>query len=634
MRKKALVVLAILFLGFLFWLYLARNRLLDTAIESTGSAVVGARVELDGLNLDLVHLDARFNRLQITNPRDTWRNVIEFGPSRFDVRAEPLVWNRFVVDEFSVTGIRMNAPRRSNGALPGTSGSSGPGLFERAKRSFLEELERSPVFSLRRLASHQVNVDSVLAALQIGVVDSVRILKASLETEVSSWRSRISQLDPRGTLKGIQQLVQPIRPSRIQNVQELTEALERVKTAQVRLRTLEDQLKPSLTDAKAALEDLRRRLSLVDNWVREDLERARGRLGLPNLEPAAISQMLFGRAVAEKALSAIYWIGLARQAMPVAKKARAFATAGSVQKPPRGKGVNVQFPVKRRWPKWLIRRILISATSSWQDSARFWNVSGEVTGLTSHPAAYGKPATLHLNGRVPGGTQFQLNGVLDHRGEQALDQFEFVAHRVPLGKVPLVQAELLPKAVVLGPSETTFDVALQGEVLMLHLTLVSPRAKFILPEPPKNTPLARILRQVFMDLPVLRLEAWIRGRVDQPHFAFRSNLDGVLSQKLKEAVGREVQEARARIERRVRKVADQERAELERWYSEQVDPLLEEVKTYGAQIEEARRTLEEKRRVLERRIEEEKKKAKRKLEEKAKQKAKGAVRNLLQGRSP
>ncbi len=634
MRKKALLVLGILLLGLLVWLYLARNRLLDSAIETAGSAMVGARVELDGLNLDLAHLEARFNRLQVTNPRNTWKNLLEFGPSRFDVRAEPLIWNRFVVDEFSVTGIRIDSPRESDGALPGEPQAAGPSLFERAKRSFLDELERSPVFDLRRLASRRVNVDSVLAVLQIGVVDSVRMLKASLDREVASWHGRVSEMDPRQTLKEIQDLVQPIRPADIRTLQELTDALERVKAAQAKLRTLEKQLDPSLKEAKKTLVDLRQRFSLLDDWAREDLQRARRRLGLPNLEPAAVSQMLFGRAVVEKALGALYWVGLARRAVPVAEKARAFAAAGSVKKPPRGKGVNVVFPVKHAWPKWLVRRILISATSSRTDTTRRWDVTGEVTGLTSHPAVYGKPATLRLKGSVPGGARFDLSGVLDHRGNQPVDQFELNASRLRLGKIPLAHASVLPEAVVLGSSETQFSLDLEGEALTLHLTLVSPKAEFVLPRPGEDSPLVRVIQGVFTDLPALQLEVWIRGTIDRPHFAFRSNLDVVLSRKLKEAVGREVQRTRARVEAHVQKVADQQRAELERWYGKRVQPLLQQVEAYRAQIEEARRMLEEKRKALEGRIEDEKRKAKRQLEEKAKSKARSAVKNLLKGRHP
>ena len=630
MRKKALVVLAIVLLALLVWLYLSRNRLLDSAIEAAGSALVGAKVEVDGVDVDLVHLRAGFARLQITNPRDTWHNLLEFGPSQFDVRAEPLVWNRFVVDDFSVTRIRINSPRSSDGALPGGKEAPGPSLFERAKRGFLARLEQTPAADLGRLATRKVNVDSILKVLEIGTVDSVRQLKDSLQQQVQFWRKRVPELDPRRKLREIQALVEPIRPADIRTVQELTDALERVKKAQGELQSLRTEVEPVLAEASGALKTVRARFARVDDWARQDLQRARSKLGLPSLEPAAISEMLFGRAIVEKALGAIYWVGVAREAMPVATKARALAQAGSVKKPPRGKGVNVIFPVKHRWPKWLIRHIEISATSSRTDTTRRWDFAGEVTGLTSHPAVYGKPATLSLEGQVPGGSRFELSGVLDHRHEVPVDQFELRTTRLRLGRVPLVQAKYLPEAVVLGASDVTFNLDLEGEKMELHLALVSPDARFVMPESSDRAGAASLLRQVFEDLPTLQLEAWIQGHVDRPRFRFRSNLDRVLSNKLKQVAGQQIERARGRVEARVRQEVEKQKADLERWYAENVEPLVQQVNSYKAELEKERQALEEKRKELEQRIEEEKKKARRQLEGKAKK----AVKSLLQGRRP
>jgi uncharacterized protein (TIGR03545 family) len=626
MRSKALIVLAVVLLILLSGLYLYRNRLIETSIEAAGTTMVGAKVEIDRLNLDVGRLALRFQRLQVTNPNDTWRNLFEFGPSRFQVEAEPLLWNRFVVRELSVEEIRFNSPRESDGAVPGAKGVA-PSLFEQAKESLLARLQQAPAYDLTRLVNRKVNVDSVLAILEIGVVDSVAALQRSLTAGVQEWSKLLPTLDPRPRLSDVERLIKGIRPAEIQTVDELVSALDRVNRAEKTISALKTDLDAAVRKAEADLGGTRSRILRVDDWVQADIKRAKSKIGLPDLSPAGMAEMLFGRAVVDRILGSLYWVGLARQVMPYVEKAEQVAKAGKVERPPRGRGQDIVYPVRNRWPKWLIRRIFISAASSTADTARAWRASGEVTGLTSHPPVYGKPATFVLEADIPGGKSVAIKGLLDHTQEVPVDEFTLTALGLGIGEVALVNAPYFPNRLRLDRLDAELRFRLVGDDLDLELNIVAPRPLFQFAETQRGDPrVARFVREVFAGLTRLELEAGVRGAVSSLNLFVRSNVDEVLSARIRSLVGAQVQAAQREIERRLRARADQEKQKFQAWYGKEVQPLVGQAQQYKRLVDDRDRILSEMKTQLEERIEQEKKKVERSVREQAKKKLKELIK--------
>lgn len=626
MRSKALAVVAFTAVAALVTLYLYRNRIVESGIEAAGTTVVGAKVELEGLYLDLGRLALRFRRLQVTNPSDTWRNLFEFGPSRFQLEAEPLLWNRFVVRELSVEEIRFNSPRQSDGAVPGAKGVA-PSLFEQAQQSLLARLQQAPAYDLTRLLNRKINVDSVLATLEIGVVDSVGELQRSLKAGVQKWSKLLPTLDPRPRLSEVEKLIKGIRPADIQTVDELVTALDRVNRAEKTISALKTDLDAAAQRAEVDLSGTRSRITRVDDWVQADIRRAKSKIGLPDLSPAGMAEMLFGRAVVDRILSSLYWVGLARQMMPYVEKAEQVAKAGKVERPPRGHGQDIVFPVRNRWPKWLIRRIFVSAASSTADTARAWRASGEVTGLTSHPPVYGKPAAFNIKADMPGGKSFAIKGSLDHTQAVPVDEFTLTARGLDLGEVALVNAPYFPNGLRLGRLDAELRFRLVDDDLDLELNIVAPRPLFQFAETQGGDPrVARFVQEVFAGLVRLQLEAGVRGAVSSLNLFVRSNVDEVLSDRIRSLVGAQVQAAQREIERRLRARADQEKQNFLAWYGQEVQPLVGQAQQYKRLVDDRDRILSDMKTGLEKRIEQEKKKLKRTLRERAKKKLKQLIK--------
>ena len=77
MRWKGIIFIAILFVIFIILSFLLTDKWLENQLEETGTALIGAQVEVDGLQFSLIDLSIKWQRLQMTNPNNTMRNMIE-----------------------------------------------------------------------------------------------------------------------------------------------------------------------------------------------------------------------------------------------------------------------------------------------------------------------------------------------------------------------------------------------------------------------------------------------------------------------------------------------------------------------------------------------------------------------------
>ena len=83
MRWKGLIFLAaVIAFGVILSLFFL-DRWVESGLENAGSSIVGAKVEIDGLDLDVAGLSIEWQRLQVTDPNSTMQNVIETGRTAF-----------------------------------------------------------------------------------------------------------------------------------------------------------------------------------------------------------------------------------------------------------------------------------------------------------------------------------------------------------------------------------------------------------------------------------------------------------------------------------------------------------------------------------------------------------------------
>jgi len=95
-------------------------------IESAGTAIVGAKVELDKADVSLSPLGLTLLGLKVTNPDAPMTNVFEAGRIAFHMDGPNALRRKVLIEEMSVEDVRLNTPRKTSGAVAST----GPSPFE------------------------------------------------------------------------------------------------------------------------------------------------------------------------------------------------------------------------------------------------------------------------------------------------------------------------------------------------------------------------------------------------------------------------------------------------------------------------------------------------------------------------
>ena len=83
MRWKGIIFLVVLAVLVFVLNLVFTDRWLEKRLESAGSAVVGAKVELERLDFSLLGLQMRWDSLQVANPKNTMKNILTSGKTDF-----------------------------------------------------------------------------------------------------------------------------------------------------------------------------------------------------------------------------------------------------------------------------------------------------------------------------------------------------------------------------------------------------------------------------------------------------------------------------------------------------------------------------------------------------------------------
>ena len=115
MRTKGIIFLLVLFGLFLLIFFLLSDRWLERRMEFAGSALIGAKVEFDGVDFSFLNLHLKWDSLRVTNPDNTWKNIFETQKAEFDLDFLPLFSKKYIIENLQLEGLRFNTVRKTDG---------------------------------------------------------------------------------------------------------------------------------------------------------------------------------------------------------------------------------------------------------------------------------------------------------------------------------------------------------------------------------------------------------------------------------------------------------------------------------------------------------------------------------------
>ena len=534
-RWRAIVPLVLLLaLIVATWLLFA-DRVGRLAVERSGTAVLGARVDVRAFHISLWRGDVTIAGFVAASPFDSLENLFEADQLVADLDLLPLLEKKVVIDRLAATGLRFGTVRTTSGFVP--SDGSGPTsqVLANARSWAAQPALQVPVL---QLATGKLSIDS-LDPRRLHTVLAAESLATRADSSAKAWGDALGSLDVPGTADSaaaFARRLQTAKPTDLGLINEARRMVDRVKQTRDRLSTLERGVRAgvgSLDGGLAALHAARQR----------DYAFARSLVKLPPIDASAIGWVLFGPAAVHRFQRALYYTQLGRAYMPPGLLPREQPGPRRARR----SGVRVEFPRERRLPGFLLR----DAELSFQlgvDSAGPRRYAGRLRGLTSAPALYGRPTTLEASA-----PSVAIEAQFDHVRAPPRD---IAGGRVRDVALPAIRLPSLPIRLAPGRGDVSLGFALYGDSIRGRWHVTAPTAGWQRDSGTAGGQAADLVWRVLSGIGQLELTAELSGTIGRPALHVRSNLDQAVSDQLRAMVGEEVAAAEARVRAMVDRFAD------------------------------------------------------------------------------
>ena len=414
MRWKGLIFLVIFLSAIILISIFFIDKWVEAGLEKAGELAVGAKVEIDNLNFSLIKLTIEWDRLQVTDPKNTMQNIIETGTVSFKMNSPALFRKKYIIEEMTLAGIKTATPRMNDGALPKkdepiSEKDAKPDMIDKTKIKLEKEIKNLPImnFDMDNIKKN-LNVDKLIETADIKIIGKLDSVKNDITTTTDKWQTFYKTFKPENDLKKIKTDFENIEPKNIKDIPTLIKTVDKIKSARDRLQKINDDVNVKHEEIRNDYNRLSIYTTQVDNWFSEDYQNLLRKAKLPDLNVKNIGKILFGATVVKKFNKYLDYLKFVRKYMPkkseTSKKDTSKRMAGQV----------IHFPTFNNWPSFLIKNINLSGQTGPTKEEPGLNISGDITGITSQPWIYNKPAIVELKAHQQNDPSGSLTAVLDH----------------------------------------------------------------------------------------------------------------------------------------------------------------------------------------------------------------------------
>ena len=557
-RWKAAVPLALFVSLLVFgWIFFV-DRVVERGIEAAGSAMAGAMVELDEVDVRVRSGVVILRNLQVTDRDAPMTNLVQAEELIAQIRLLPLLEKKVFIDTLAVRGVRFGTERATSGAIERPD--QGSGAVRQRVEAWAEQVP-IPEFSLEGLTG-TVNVASI-SPDSLQTPRLARGIASAADSSRQEWGAQLRAINPQPMIDSAQAFANSlegasVRSLGLRGVPRAISTLQTTVTAVTETRAALTLLEQSVTGGVA---DLRQRVNALDAARAADLASARNLLQIPSLDAPDISPALFGQVGLERIQQLLYWAQMAERYLPPGLDPR--RRAG----PPRARmsGTTIDFVGRGGLPGFTLGvaeidlRIDSAASGAGLYRAR-------VSDLTSSPSVLGRPLRISASrseGNV-GPDAVEFAAVLDHVTSAMRDSVGVSLTGVSL---PSVTLPGLGTRIDFGRGENEITFLRTGDSVSGRLVWSSSRVSWDRGSLGSGR-VQDILWRTLSALQNVEVEVGITGSVDGPSIEVRSNVGGEISRSLQRELRAEVEaaelRARAEVERLVEQPIADARAQVSR----------------------------------------------------------------------
>ena len=613
MRWKGLITLLVLAALVIAAGFIFTNTWLEKLIERSASNALQSKVEIDNLDVSLLSLHFSWDSLQVADPKDPWKNMLTAGKTEFDMEFLPLLYKKKVIDNIQLSNVSWGGKRTTDGTWKTRKekvDDGKPSFLDKTRERLQAKVDDYPIPDLSGF-SGKVNVDSILALLDITSVQKIDSLQQNARELYSSWDKKFADFHLDDDLKDVETRLRAIKPDEIKTLTELQSSLNTVQSVRKEVDSLKTLISTTKSDLFSDLDATKSGLKVMDDWVREDISKVMDKAKLPDISRQQIGVLLFGGQVVGKVNEVLLLTQRAREL-----QARFKSDKPKKESPPRFKGQTIHFSGKHVYPSFWIKHVELSGVIPEK-----YSFTGTLTDLVSQQPVIGKPTLLELKGTKGSKTAMNVTGEWNYLApDDPQEHFKFALNGVGFKDVSLIKSEkasYLPQKIDKGVANINASLDILKDNMNGKVGFVGDGLSFDFPES-KGGRADKLVREVFASVDEVTFDAGWKSNDNNTDFSLGSNLDSKVAGAMKSVVGKEVEQARAKIEGNVRERVNKERTKAEALVNEKNSQLRSRIQEYEDKVDEYRAAYEAKKKEIEDRIEAEKKKAENQVKDKLK----------------
>lgn len=605
MRKKFVYFVLIPVVIVCVIVYLFLDSWVTLGLEYAGEKSVGAKVEIDGLHVTLSPLGIRWARLQAANPSDPWRNIAETGQVRFAMDAGQLLRGKYIVETMEVNELILGTKRSTDGSIPkppqAATAPDTVGTFTAKAQNALDKtVEKTPMTNLNLFASG-INADSLVRALDIRTLGHLDSLRQQAIAASHQWEAAGAEFETsKKKMADIEAGIKSINTAQLNSLPAITSAIGTVDNAVKGVKEISATFATRKSAIEADVAALTASAGSTERIAAEDFTRLKAMARIPNLNTAGIARLLVGDEMYARALSYLHWIDFAREHV------RNYQSKPAYEKPPRMRGQDIHFPVERAYPKFWIRKVLVSGGTDSAGTGEVIHARGEVKNITNDQSVTRVPLTIALKGTEGGGRAFSLDGTIDRTREVPYDEYSARLDGVPLAAFALGKGDFLSAKITDARMNSSVLVKVPGTSFDARTGMVLSRFRVAFAGEPKNA-LERIIRDVLQTIDAfeVNLRLWTTG--GKFDVAIATDLDDKIAARVQAVLGAELTKLQNALKSKLDAAIAVKRAEVEKLVAGWKGEVEKQLGAYQSLLAEKSALVDGKKKELTDRLEKEKK---------------------------
>lgn len=610
----AVLVIVGLFFGASFFV---TNSFVEELLEDQASYANGAKVEIDNLEFDVFNLDMSWDRIQVTNPENTFSNTFETGRADFDVKIWPLVLgNNVIVENMQLNGFQLNTERETDGKieLPEKTESTSEDTdseqgFASAIASDISKEVRANAQAKFDGVKGKLNADSLVASIDLSSVKKMDSLKNHLSTSYSEWTNRLKTVNLAKDAETLKKQAEAIDLKKIKDIKTVKSTIDNINSMRSRVDSVRKGLVALKSDFENEVKATTSSIGQVDNWIREDYDYASNLAKLPKIDAQNIGQTLFGEELLGDIDTYLSYAVTAREYLNRLK-------GEEEEKIERYKGKDYKFSDKYDYPGFWVKNVDLSGVTNSN-----LELSGKATNITSDQDKVGNPTLINLTGVDEKGTGVVVKGELNYLEEKPRETFEASYQDFSLRNNRLSPSELIPYNIEEGSGTIKGSLNIIDKKIQSEISYVASNLAFDLSSGGNSqSRLDQLIQSAISSSKEINASALVDGTAGNLSVKIRSNLDDLFLNALRSTISKEVEDAKAQIRNEVDKQVNSKKAEVEQLIASNEQKLRQEYDKYEKQINDQLKIVDEKKKELD--------KKKKEIEDKVKNKAKDALKKI------